>query len=115
MFGRKKDKPYLFFNCEHPYVKSVEYVTWVAMEKNDINNTCKLALEYWYIEQKWLCLDSKQRYVAIIGSKYHGYMQSFNTVVQKLQYHMKKPNISYTGDVKCLVMPSIILKQLCIV
>ena len=92
----------------------MEYSTWVAKVKSAINNTCKLALEYWDTNQKWLCLESKQIYVAVIGSKSHGYMQSFNTVIQKFQTHMKKHNISYPGDVNFLVIPSVIWRQSCI-
>ena len=76
--------------------------------KSAINNTCKLALEYWDTNHKWLCLESKQRYVTVIGIKYHGDMQSFNAFVQKVQSHMKKNNISYFGDVKLLTVSSII-------
>ena len=76
--------------------------------KSAINNTCKLALEYWDTNHKWLCLESKQRYVTVIGIKYHGDMQSFNTIVQKVKNHVKKYNIGYPGDVKLLEIPSVI-------
>ena len=76
--------------------------------QSDINNTCKLALEYWDTKQKWFCLESKQRYVSIIGIKYYGYIQSFNIVFQKVQTHMKKHNIGYPGDGNFLEMPSVI-------
>ena len=57
MFGKKEDKPYLFFNCDRPSVKIVEYATWVAKAQSAINNTCKLALEHWDTKQKLLCLE----------------------------------------------------------
>ena len=84
MLGIKDDKPCLFYESDLPSVNSVEHFTWFAKVKDDINNTCKLALGYVYTKQKWLCFESKQRYVAVVGSKSHGDMQSFNTVVQKV-------------------------------
>ena len=42
-------------------------------------------------------------------------MQSFNTVVQKVQAHMKKQNNTYPGDVKLLEMLSVIWNKSCIV
>ena len=107
IFG-KKDKPYLFFHCERPSVKSVECDTWVAKAKNAINNTCKLVLKYWYTKHKCFCLESKQIYVAIIDRKSHGDIHSFNTVVQKVQAHTNKHNINYPSDVKFLAMSSVI-------
>ena len=111
MFEKREYKPYLFFNCEHTSVKHVEYSTWFSKAQSDINNTWKIALEYWDTKQKLFSLESKQRYVAIIGSKSHVYMQYFNTFVQKLQAYMRKHNISYPGNVKFLEMPSIIWSQ----
>ena len=70
--------------------------------QSDINNTCRLALDYWDKKQKWFCLEINQRYAVVVGIKYHGDMQSFNTVVQKVQNCMKKHNIIYPGDVKLL-------------
>ena len=73
-----------------------------------INNDFKLALEYMYTKHKWFCLEIKQRYVAVIGSKSHGDMQSSNVVVQKVQTHIKKHNISYPGDAKLFSISSVI-------
>ena len=38
-------------------------------------------------------------------------MNSFSTVVQKLQTHMKKHNMSNPGDVKLLAIPRVIWRQ----
>ena len=111
MLGKKEDKTNLFYECECLYVNSVEYSTWVANVKIYINNTWKLALEYWDTKQKWLFLEINQRYVAVIGIKYHVDMQSFNTVAPKVQTNMKKHNIIYPGHVKLLAMPSVIRRQ----
>ena len=108
MFEKKEYKPYLFFNCECSSVKSLEYSTWFSKAQNATNSTCKLSLEYWDTNQKLFCLESKQIYVATIGIKDHGDIQSFITVVQKVQAHTKKRCIIYPGDVKLLEMPRVI-------
>ena len=77
-----------------------------------INNACKLVLAFWYTNNKWFCLESKKRYIDVIGNKYHGDMKSLNTVVQKVQTHMKKNNMSYPSDVKLFAMPRLIWSHL---
>ena len=107
-FLKINNKYYLFYDCECPSINSLEYYTWVVNVQSDINNSCKLVLASWYTNKKWLCLESKQRYINVIGNKYHGDMKSLNTVVQKVQNHMNKNNMSYPGDVKLLPMPILI-------
>ena len=81
---KKRKKPYLFYDCERPSVNGSEYSTCAVKVQSTINNAWKLALEYLGTKQKWLCFKINQRYVAVIRSKSHGDMQSFNTVFQKV-------------------------------
>ena len=54
------------------------YSTWVMKVKISLNDSIQITFEYWDTRQKLFCIQTKQRYVAIIGSKTHGGIQTFN-------------------------------------
>ena len=99
IFVKQDGNPYLFSNCWCPDVDSLECSTWVFKVQSAINIYYLLALKYWDTNPKWFCRETKQRYANVIESRTHWDMQTFNTIVQKFETHLKKHNMTYPGDV----------------